>query len=228
MIKNLRSLWVAHSCYGCNSALSSQESFICLGCQSLLQPTQFHEQPLDNELFYRLAGRVALQGATSLFYLDKKGTLQTLIKHLKYQDAPHLGTYLGKMLGKTLKDTPFLAGIDAIVPIPLHWKKRITRGYNQSEYIARGVHHTTGIPVYPDLLKRTRKTRTQTRLSTTSRWENVAQAFEVTRACPAGILLLDDVITTGATLEAAMRSLWFHPHPPQIIRVASIGMARNS
>ena len=228
MIKELRSLWVAHTCYACNTPLSSQEAYICLSCQSMLQPTQFHESPLENELYYRLAGRVKLDGATSLYYFDKKGTLQTLIKQLKYHDAPNLGTHLGKMLGKTLEKSPFLEGIDAIVPIPLHWKKQITRGYNQSAYIARGISRETMIPVAGDILKRKRKTRTQTRLSTSSRWENVAQAFEVVRPCSQGILLIDDVITTGSTLEAAMRAIWSHTHPPQKIKVASIGMARNS
>ena len=228
MIKNLGALFVSQSCYGCEGSLTSQENFICFSCLSNLQETNFHLSPKENELYYRLAGRVPLQGASSLFYFDKRGTLQNLMQHLKYKDAPHLGTYLGESLARTLMESPFMDNVDAVIPVPLHWKKKMKRGYNQTEYIAIGVQRISQIPLHRNLLKRIQQTQTQTQLSNLSRWDNVSQAFEVKKACPSSILLLDDVITTGATLESCIKALLKSPLPPKEIRVASIGMARNS
>ncbi len=228
MIKNLSSLFVSQTCYGCEGSLTSQEDFICFSCLSNLQETNFHLSPTENELYYRLAGKVPIQGASSLFYFDKQGTLQSLMQHLKYKDAPHLGTFLGESLARALKGSLFLDEVEAVIPVPLHWKKKMKRGYNQTEYIAKGFQRISQIPLRGKLLKRIQHTQTQTQLSNSSRWDNVSKAFEVKKACPPSILLLDDVITTGATLESCIKALLKSPVPPQEIRVASIGMARNS
>ena len=228
MIKHLTSLFISQSCYACDRALTSQERLVCFSCISLLQPTNFHTTPRENELFYRLAGRVPLQGASSLYYFDKKGTLQTLIQQLKYKGATPIGIFLGELLAQSLLDSEFLTGVEAIIPIPLHWSKKLQRGFNQSEYIGKGFSKLSGIPMDTALLKRSKKTLTQTKLAPGTRWENVSEAFHVNKACPNSVLLLDDVITTGATVEACTRALLSGPVPPQEIKVASIGMARNS
>ena len=228
MIKHLATLFISQNCYACERALTSQERWVCFSCLSHLQPTNYHISPQENELFYRLAGRVPVQGASSLYYFDKKGTLQTLIQQLKYKGATPIGTFLGEMLANSLLDSDFLSGVEVVIPIPLHRSKKMKRGYNQTEYIGKGFSALSAIPMDTKLLRRRHRTQTQTKLSPSTRWENVSEAFQVSKSCPKSVLLLDDVITTGATIEASIRALLKGPLPPQEIKVVSIGMARNS
>lgn len=228
MIKNLKYLLVDQSCYSCDKILSSQEDYICFSCLSKMEPTHFHLNPTENELYYRLAGRIPLTGATSLYFFDKQGTLQKLMGQIKYHNAPRLGTFLGKLLAQSLRESSFLSGDEVVIPIPLHWKKRLSRGYNQAEYIAKGFSEACGLEMNPHILKRKKSTLSQTRLSLISRWNNVAEAFSADQKCPPSVLLVDDVITTGATLEASVKALLALDQGPENIKIASIGMARNS
>lgn len=225
-LKPLRSLLVAENCYACDRPLVSQEQYVCLRCLSQLQATDFHQSPTKNELYFRLAGRVKIAGAASMFYFDKGGTLQTLIKALKYEDAPQIGNYLGQYAGEMMKSGPFLDGIEAVVPVPLHRRKQRKRGYNQAEKIAEGIAGVTDIPTRSDLLTRPHHTDTQARKAGSARWENVQSAFAVSGELPGSILLVDDVITTGATLEACIRAI-HHANPDTQISIMSIGMARS-
>lgn len=227
MWKALGSLLVSQTCYGCDQELTSQETYLCLDCRGQIEETHFHQYPQANELYYRMAGRLPLAGATALFFYDKAGRLQRIIKALKYQQQPRLGQYLGQLLGEALQGSPFLQDIDAIVPVPLHRRKRLRRGFNQSARIAEGLAATTGLPVAPHLVRRRRFTRAQARQAGTARWQNVAGAFAPTGPCPPHVLLLDDMITTGNTLIACAQGLLSGPQPPQRISVASIGMARQ-
>jgi len=226
MIRYLKSLLVRQDCYACERPLTQQESYICFDCLGQMEPTHFDLHPTENELFYRLAGRVPLAGAASLYYFDKAGRLQTLMQALKYEDAPQIGLQLGKILGQQLRNSRFAGEVDSLIPVPLHSSKQRKRGYNQAEYIARGISDQLGIPVRNDLLFRIQKTASQARKAGRARWENVAHAFEAFPNQPKSVLIIDDVITTGATLEACMRALLSTPHPPEI-RVASIGMTRK-
>ncbi len=228
MFRSLSHLLIDQSCYSCTRWLTAQEQFVCLHCHSQLQLTRFHENPTDNELYFRLAGRIPLAGATSLCYFDKKGRLQRLMQALKYQEAAPLGPYLGNLLGEELRDSAFAAQVDAVLPVPLHWRKQLSRGYNQAALIAQGLCEYLTLPLHTDLLLRKRSTATQARQAGASRWLNVSSAFHCDQPLPASILLIDDVITTGATLEACIRALMASPQPPKQIRVASIGMARRS
>lgn len=227
MITHLARLFVAHTCYGCEQPLTLQEKFVCFRCLSNIQETGFHKTPPDNELFYRLAGRVPITGAMSLFYFAKSGTLQEIIQQLKYKDAPHLGVFLGEYYGGILASEPWISSIEGIIPVPLHISRKIERGYNQSAQIALGLSRKTGIPVLNKLIKRTKRTLSQTRKSGANRWENVAAAFRLQQEPPARVLVLDDIITTGATLEACIKALLSGDQPPEEIYIASIGMARR-
>lgn len=226
MLKDLARLLVSDSCYGCGELLSGDERYICLGCLSRIEQTGFHLHPADNELYLRLAGRVPLAGAAALFYFDKGGQLQQIIQALKYGDAPQVGVYLGELYGGLLRGSAFAAGLEALVPVPLHRSRLIQRGYNQSEQIAIGIGRALGVPVRTDLVRRARRTLTQTRKSNAARWDNVREAFAAAPAWPASVLLIDDIITTGATLEACIRAICAAAQPPAGIRIASIGMAR--
>ncbi len=223
----LSSLFFSQSCYGCDQQLIRQEKLICFDCLSQMEKTGFHMQPEQNELFYRLAGRVPMEGATSLYFFDKKGRLQQLIKALKYKDAPHIGLRLGQLLGHELADSAFMEAVETIIPVPLHRSKKIRRGYNQAEFLARGLASWLEKEVDTSSLIRQFATLTQTRKNAEARWENVGGAFLCKKSIPQHILLVDDVITTGSTLVACIQALISAPEPPLSIRIASIGMARQ-
>lgn len=227
MFQDLLNLIFADGCYACGSELNKSEECICMSCLMQIEETHHAKKPKDNELYYRFAGKVPITGASSLFYFDKFGRLQKLLHALKYKDSPQVGVYLGKFLGEVLAENQFLQGIEAIVPVPLHKRKEIQRGYNQSEKIAQGLSEISKIPVNTQLIQRKQFTETQTRKNVLSRWLNVSEAFAVEGEIPKGILLIDDVITTGATLEACIRALCGGEKNPTEIKVASVAMARG-
>ncbi|MEM7369054.1 MAG: ComF family protein [Bacteroidota bacterium] len=227
MWKHLARLFVSNTCYGCDNELTIQERCICLDCLSQIEETQFHSTPDTNELYYRLAGRVPLAGASALFYFDKGGRLQKIIQQLKYDSAPQIGTFLGAHYGKILQDTPFIKQSDVILPVPLHFIRHQSRGYNQAERFAKGMAQISGIPVKTNLLQRVRRTKYQAKQLGTARWENVKGAFKVKGSLPERILLLDDVITTGATIGSCLESLYESSTPPKEVRIMCIGMTRQ-
>jgi ComF family protein len=155
-------------------------------------------------------GRVPVRAGTSLFRLEKGSAYQVLLHDLKYRDNRRAGFYLGRLLGLVIKQTN-LSGCDLLIPVPLHRKKLNQRGYNQSELIARGVSEVTGIPVTNDLIRRARHQQSQTQMSRQERFENMASAFILCDDPPdlhgKRILIIDDVVTTGATLEACSQIL---------------------
>ena len=155
-------------------------------------------------------GRVPVRAGTSLFRLEKGSAYQTLLHDLKYRNNRRAGLYLGRLLGLALKQT-CLSNCDLLIPVPLHRKKLNQRGYNQSELIARGVSEVTGIPFTNNLISRTRYQKSQTQMSRQERFENMASVFSLCDDPPdlhdKMILLIDDVVTTGATLEACSQVL---------------------
>ncbi|RMG27326.1 MAG: ComF family protein [Bacteroidetes bacterium] len=228
MWKHFWRLFVQNSCYACGRELTLQERCICLGCLSQIPPTQHEQDFCANELYMKFAGKVPLAGAYSMFYFEKKGRLQKIMQQLKYERAPQIGIFLGELLATRLQGSPFLEGVEALIPVPLHKRKHIHRGYNQSERIATGMSKVLGISVEANCLGRRVFTQTQTAMSRDERWENVKAAFEVLKPPQAAhVLLIDDVITTGATLEACIRSLLACASPPERISIASVGLAKN-
>jgi len=164
--------------------------------------TNYHLQ-VDNEVEQRFWGKVEIERATSYFFYTKGSDYRHILFKLKYHGYRELGEVMGRYMAKELLASGFFQGIDLIIPVPLHSKRKRARGYNQSEWIASGLSHATGIPMDLDSLKRVVASNTQTRKSVFERWENVKDVFQV--ACPENmqgkhILLVDDVLTTGATL----------------------------
>ncbi len=227
MWKEFGRLFTDNSCPACGSDLLADEREVCWGCLSQMEETGFHANPDQNEAFLRFAGKVPVTGAATLFYYDKGGRLQILLEHLKYKDSPRLGEFLGELYGHRLKDSALLEGVEALLPVPLHVRKLLMRGYNQAEKLALGVSKVTGIPVAKNLLRRTRFTTSQTRKGRRDRWLNVSGAFELLAPPPSGILLIDDVLTTGATLEACIQTLLSATEPPKVVRVAGVALARK-
>lgn len=203
------SLLYPRVCAACGNSLFKHEEVICMYCLNNLPKTDFHRMensPLD-QVFW---GRVDLQHTTAFYEFHKKGKVQVLLHKLKYSNRPDVGIYLGRLMGRELKNSGRFFSIDAIVPVPLHERKQRKRGYNQSEQIAIGLGQGLGVEVDAHSFVRTVNTATQTRKSRIARWENVKEVFEVAmpdRLQGKHLLLIDDVITTGATLEAAARCL---------------------
>ncbi|MFK7925737.1 MAG: ComF family protein [Bacteroidia bacterium] len=227
MLKSFLSLVLDQSCYGCGQNLVIQEKMICFECLGQIERNDSVMRPVDNELYYRLAGKIPLDGAASMFYFDKAGRLQRIIQHIKYKDAMPLAQHMGSLLGSILREEAFCEAGTTIIPVPLHWRRKWKRGYNQAAEICKGLAQSMDLTLDTSSLQRRGYTGTQTRLSGQARWQNVAEAFKLIGRPPRRVLLVDDVITTGATLEACIRVLMQAENPPEKIYVAAIAMARK-
>ena len=196
-------------CPACNQLLKHAEKELCIRCAYDLPYTDFHRYP-DNPLAKQFWGRVPLHAAMALLYFSKGGRTQNLIHQLKYKDQPEIGLLLGRSIGSRLMQSDSYAGIDVLLPVPLHPRRERKRGYNQSDYIARGISEVMNIPVNKKILFRNTATVTQTKKDRYQRFENLQHAFIVkqpTAIFNKHVLLVDDVITTGATLEACAQAI---------------------
>ena len=200
--------------------------FCCLHCLYELEPTNFHVTPTRNPTYFRLSESEVVQMASSGFYYEKGSTLQKLIFKLKYHRLPQLGVTLGKYYANQLQGSNIVADAEAIVPIPLHKKKLRKKGYNHAERIAFGLSQTLKIKLDDDILIRDTFTGSQTLLDADQRKKNVHNAFKVTSPERYNsIILVDDVMTTGATVLSACRTL--EEAGIKNIKVITIGIARN-
>lgn len=191
-------------CVTCGNRLVRQEKFLCIDCWSDLPVTNFHLNH-ENKVAQLFWGRVNIENATSFFAYNKGSNYQHLIHFIKYKGMKELGFETGRRFGIYLMDSAGFCEVDLIVPVPLHPKKQKTRGYNQSEWIARGISESMEKPDSVGNLQRCLHTSTQTRKNRYERWENVENIFEVIRPDEfkgKHVLLIDDVVTTGSTLES--------------------------
>ena len=209
MLKDLINLLYPAPCLACGKILHQNESLICLECLLHLPKTNFHNDP-SNAVCKLFWGRAKVEMATAFLFFTKAGKIQHLIHQLKYSKKPEIGVYLGKLFGKDLQKSHYFQSVDVIVPVPLHPKKIKTRGYNQSEKIAVGLSQVMNVSVDTTSFVRRTETETQTRKNRFNRWENVKEVFSVNDENALKnkhILLVDDVITTGATIEGCIRKL---------------------
>lgn len=207
MFKALADIVFPNLCVGCNGVLLGAEKQICTTCIKNLPETRFHVHA-ENDLEKIFWGRVRLTRAFSFLIFRKKGVVQNILHDLKYGNNPDLGVFLGEMYGSKLRQ----AGInfDGVVAVPLHESKQKLRGYNQSDCFAEGLSYSLNCTHMRAVVKRKKATATQTRKTRIQRWDNVEEVFEVwqpERISGKNILLVDDVITTGATIEACAASI---------------------
>lgn len=211
------------TCVICRQSLYSFEDHICRSCEVILPLTSYHLTPEENDLKQKIVGLAEVKRVMAFLRFAKKGKAQKILHHLKYRNKPHLGNTVGKLYGRILAENGFNDTWDLIVPVPLHEAKMRKRGYNQSECFADGLGNTLNVPVEM-LLRRTVNTSTQTRKNRLERWENVSDVFQLstTSEPPSGkrILLVDDVMTTGATLAACVKAL--HEAKPESVDIAVI------
>jgi ComF family protein len=202
-------LFFPSTCIICGNRLPDHRIVLCFPCE-IRMPRSGLGDPQLNPVSRIFWGRVPVKAGTSLFHLEKGSAYRVLLHDLKYRDNRRAGFYLGRLLGLAVKQA-FLSDCDLLIPVPLHRKKLNQRGYNQSELIARGVSEVTGIPLGSHLIRRTRHQRSQTQMSRQERFENMASAFALCEDPPdlngRKILIIDDVVTTGATLEACSQVL---------------------
>lgn len=206
---DLWELFFPRCCTLCGERLPKDVKHLCFKCLSGLPRTQFHGQ-VDNVMEKNLWGKLPLGRASAYLHYSKGGDVSKLIYGLKYYGNERLGYFLGQCMAIELLSSGFFQGIDYIVPVPLHEKKKRKRGYNQSEVLAQGVSEVTNIPVSANLMVRNQYTDTQTRKGSYDRWMNVKNVFECTSVKELEnrhILIVDDVMTTGATIVACADAL---------------------
>jgi ComF family protein len=209
ILNDFLNLFIPSKCINCGINLFKQEKFVCAGCCSKIPKTNFIRDT-NNPISQIFWGRVKLESAFSFYFFSKGGILRNLVHEIKYRGGKELAYEMGVLFGLDLKKEKFLLLYDCICPVPLHKTKQRTRGYNQSEWLARGIAKILEIPVDNNILSRKIFTKTQTKKNRQERWENVKDAFEVVdrdKIKNKHILLIDDILTTGATIEACAAKL---------------------
>ena len=206
-ISDLIDLIFPRCCMVCNELLSPQERDICLDCMSKLPKIEkLHLEEIE-KVFW---GKVEIERATSYIYYHKNSPYNNVIHYLKYKNRPEPGERLAFIAAKEIAETGFFDGIDAIIPLPLSKKKLKERSYNQCDYIAAGISRATGIPVLKGAVVRTTANETQTHKNRDERWKNVEGIFALDRPQDIEgkhVLLLDDILTTGATLASCAKTI---------------------
>ena len=206
-------------CAGCGYLRPLDQHIFCLECLHQLPETGFHMH-VDNPFTRHFAGRIPIQTGAAFLYFTRGGATQRLLHQVKYHNRPDLITVLGRWYGKQLIKSPYWNGLEVTVPVPLHWKKFRKRGYNQSAVFSQSIADVMGLRCYPYALKRTTHDKSLTGMNRFQRIETIGASFIAAKPQllkNKNVLLVDDVLTTGATLEACGLAM-------QTIPIASLRM----
>jgi ComF family protein len=204
LVSHFLHLIYPHNCEGCGTDTLNADSFLCAKCLYQLPETGFISAA-NNPLEKKFYGRLKLENAAAGFYFTKDSLLQHLIAQLKYKNNQDMGLYLGKLVGYQLLSTDRFDSVEALIPVPLNPKKEHKRGYNQSQLICEGIASVWKRPIISDAVRRIVYTETQTNKNISDRWDNVDGAFAIADDSSIKgkhIALIDDVITTGASIES--------------------------
>lgn len=202
--RDIAHLVFPESCLICATELHYSEQHLCTLCASNLQRTYFELEHEENAIERMLSGRIAVEYAYAYVYFEKNKSTQHVLHQLKYGYKEELGAYLGEQMGKELMARTALDLPEVLIPTPLHPRKAFLRGYNQSLALAKGISNRLGVPVNNHILSKTKLTGSQTKLNRTQRWMNVVDGFKLSGTLNGikHVALVDDVITTGSTLES--------------------------
>ncbi len=229
IISDIADLLLPRACPVCGKVLSAHERYVCSGCMLDLPRTLLHEHQF-NTMEQLFAGKTPIERATGYFFYEKDNRYAGILHSIKYYNNPKLGQWLAAKFATELLQSGFFDGIDMIIPIPLHRSKLALRGYNQSEYIARGISEATGIPVATDIVKAVKPHATQTRKGIYERYLNTRGIFGIShpeRLEGKHILIVDDVVTTGATIMSCAELLNSSIHSITL-SAATLAVARLS
>lgn len=202
-------MFYPHICLGCGTDQLSIQQTICAKCFYQLPLTDFFLHA-DNPVEKTFWGRLPIKAAGSWVYFSKKSPIQHMLHALKYKGNDLCGIHLGKSIGHALQESVRFANLDGIIPLPLYAAREKQRGYNQSMMIAQGIAEIIHLPIWDESVRRNRPTASQTKKTRAERWQNMFEGFEVIKnpmIQDKNILLVDDVITTGASLEACGQCL---------------------
>lgn len=216
------------ACAICGQRLSANERVLCGVCHLHLPLTHFELHPLDNPMVRLFWGQFPVERAAALFYYEPQSPVSRLIYDMKYHHMPEVAENMGIITARQFAANGFFDGIDALVPMPITWLRKWKRGYNQSYEIARGISEVTRLPIYKDVVKRVRFKQSQTRQHAWERLHNVDGAFRLVRPDKISgrhLLLIDDIVTTGATINACAREL--AKAPGVRISVLSLGITKS-
>lgn len=220
-------LFFPHLCLACDYNSPPYGEHICTSCRATLPEANYHFRK-DNPFTEKFWGRIPIHAGAPMYLFTKESRVQNLIHHLKYKGRAEVGTILGNKMGMMLRQSPHFADVDIIVPVPLHVRKLRIRGYNQSEVFGNGIADTFGRPCLGNGMRRIIHSASQTRQSRESRLHNVGEVFEVNKPKVLEgkhILLVDDVLTTGATLEVCARKLL--EVPGTMVSMATLAIAMH-
>lgn len=209
LLEDFLNLIYPRTCAACGNTLFRHEEVICSHCIIHLPKTFYHKDS-KNPLLSLFWGKIPIEMVSSFYFFNKGNKVQNLIHQLKYKNRPEIGVYIGNRYGVYLKNSDLFSSIDLIIPVPLHHTKEKIRGYNQAEMFAKGLSQSMNIPYDTTSFIRNLVTETQTRKSKLERWENVKNKFKAEdseKLKNQHLLLVDDVITTGSTLEACAQVL---------------------
>ena len=223
---DLAQVFVPKLCLGCRRSLPTSLPQLCLECLEKLPETHYEQFP-DNPLYRLINKRVAVAEATSLYFFEKEGLLQKLIHLLKYKGQYKIGVFFGQILGGKMATSKRVT-YSLVVPVPLHKKRQRKRGYNQVVGFAKALAQHLNIPYSDKLLIRHKPTKTLVQMTQTERWTQVHDAFEVRNTNTLKghhVLLVDDVVTTGATLSAVVQCMT--ACEGVLVSVAAIGFAQS-
>ena len=215
-------------CVVCGQRLTVSEETICSKCNFHLPRTGFQQDPYENEMAKLFWHQIPIERVTALFYYEAHSETANILYELKYKSHPEIGEVMGRLVAKELQPSGFFDGIDGIVPIPLAKKRQRQRGYNQSLEIARGISEITNLPIYNKVVMRIVFEGSQTNKGRWERNENVEKVFEMTDETAIHgkhLLIIDDVVTTGATVIACAKELCKAGNVK--ISVLSLGFAKN-
>ena len=207
--KDVLNILYPRLCLSCNNVLHDCEQDVCHHCLSGLQLTGFDYRH-NNPVYEKLSAIVNIESATTLFLFDKSGVIQELIHNLKYKNRPEIGAFFAETAKDYLSNPGFFTDIDYIVPVPLHPKKQRLRGYNQMTEFGRNLENFFGVPYTEEILLRQIHTESQTKKNALQRRENVKNAFKIAGAEKykgKHFVIIDDVITTGATIESCAETV---------------------
>ncbi len=210
VLADIKELFFPRLCLTCGKKMLPAEKVVCFACMSELPRTGLLNSS-GNEMEKMFWGRFHIERASALFYYLRDGKVARILAGMKYYGRKDVCFRMGEMLADELYSSGFFEGIDCLIPVPLHKKRLRKRGYNQSEWLARGISSRTDIPLRDDILCRLRDNQTQTRKRAFERWNNVEDLFGLTSQAAAmggkHVLIVDDVLTTGATIEACAEAL---------------------